>query len=93
MLLLLVVACSLSDFLLKVQPQKLVFIDTPDGISTKLRPYWSEALKGRAGVVQAQVDMLEIIPVGSSKGSGVKLLLEHLNTTPKEVLFFTNLSF
>ncbi|XP_021275493.1 uncharacterized protein LOC110410212 isoform X3 [Herrania umbratica] len=66
--------------------QKLIFFDTPEGISTNLRPYWSEATRDRASVVQAVPDMLEIVPLGTSKGSGVKMLLDHLGVNAKEIM-------
>lgn len=85
----LVLTCSLSHLFF----QKVIFLHTVEGVACTLRPYWSEATLGRASVVQAQEDMLEIVPLGTSKGSGVKLLLEHLGVTPKEVLaFLTNLN-
>ncbi|XP_021804272.1 uncharacterized protein LOC110748621, partial [Prunus avium] len=65
--------------------QKLVFMDTPEGVTTALRPYWSEATGDSARVVQTVPDMLEIVPPGTSKGSGVNMLLGHLGITPKEV--------
>lgn len=65
--------------------QKVIFLDTADGVATTLRPYWEEAIGNRATVVQAVADMLEIVPPGTSKGSGVKLLLDHLGVSPKEV--------
>ena len=65
--------------------QKVIFMDTAEGVATTLRPYWSEATGDRANVVQAQAEMLEIVPPGTSKGSGVKMLLDHLGITPKEV--------
>lgn len=63
----------------------MIFLDTAEGVAMNLRPYWSEATGGRANVVQAVPDMLEIVPPGTSKGSGVKLLLDHLGVTAKEV--------
>lgn len=63
----------------------MIFMDTVEGVATTLRPYWSEATRDRAAVVQSQPDMLEVVPPGTSKGSGVKLLLDHLGITPKEV--------
>lgn len=63
----------------------MLFLDTAEGVSTTLRPYWSEATSNRASVVQAQEDMLEIVPLGTSKGSGVKMLLDHLGVPAKEV--------
>lgn len=65
--------------------QKLLFLDTAEGVANAHRPYWSEAIKDRASVVQTQPDMLEIVPPGTSKGSGVQMLLDHLGVTPKEV--------
>ncbi|CAB4297006.1 unnamed protein product [Prunus armeniaca] len=66
--------------------QKLVFMDTPEGVTTALRPYWSEATGDCARVVQTVPDMLEIVPPGTSKGSGVNMLLGHLGITPKEIM-------
>lgn len=63
----------------------MIFVDTAEGVATALRPYWSQATKDRANVVQAVPDMLEIVPPGTSKGSGVKMLLDHLQISPKEV--------
>lgn len=65
--------------------QKMIFLDTPVGVATTLRPYWTEATRDRATVVQAVPDMLEIVPHGTSKGSGVKILLDHLGITAEEV--------
>lgn len=77
---------SVEHLLTAAEVQKLLFLDTAEGVATTLRPYWSEATKGRAGVVQAQPDMLEIIPAGTSKGSGVRMLLDHLGATAKEIM-------
>lgn len=60
-------------------------MDTAEGVTNTLRPYWEEATGDHASVVQAVPDMLEIIPSGTSKGSGVKMLLDHLGVSPKEV--------
>ncbi|KAG5225485.1 hypothetical protein OIU77_005077 [Salix suchowensis] len=77
---------SVEDLLSAVDIQKMIFLDTAEGVATNLRPFWSEATGGRANVVQAVPDMLEIVPPGTSKGSGVKLLLDHLGITAKEVM-------
>ncbi|KAE8658084.1 Haloacid dehalogenase-like hydrolase family protein isoform 2 [Hibiscus syriacus] len=66
--------------------QKLIFFDTAEGITTNLRPYWSKATGDHANVVQAVPDMLEIVPFGTSKGSGVTLLLDHLGVNSKEIM-------
>lgn len=67
-------------------------MDTAEGVSTALRPYWTEATGDRATVVQTVPDMLELVPPGTSKGSGVKMLLDHLAITPKEVWAFFSVS-
>ncbi|KAK3435943.1 hypothetical protein EUGRSUZ_C00613 [Eucalyptus grandis] len=77
---------SIEDLLAAADIQKMIFLDTTEGVATNLRPYWSEATGARANVVQAVPDMLEIVPPGTSKGSGVKLLLDHLGVAPKEVM-------
>uniref|UniRef100_A0A7N0V739 Haloacid dehalogenase-like hydrolase family protein n=1 Tax=Kalanchoe fedtschenkoi TaxID=63787 RepID=A0A7N0V739_KALFE len=66
--------------------QKLIFLDTAESVATTLRPYWSAATGDRATVVQAVPDMLEIVPPGTSKGSGVRMLLDHLGVSEKEVM-------
>ncbi|KAL4189332.1 hypothetical protein AMTRI_Chr08g206510 [Amborella trichopoda] len=77
---------SVEQLLATVDIQKLIFIDTTEGVAATLRPYWAEVVKGRAGVVQAQADMLEVVPPSTSKGDGVRMLLDHLGITPKEVM-------
>ncbi|KAG8657305.1 endoribonuclease YBEY, chloroplastic isoform X2 [Manihot esculenta] len=77
---------SVEQLLAASDIQKMLFFDTAESVSTSLRPYWLEATGGRANVVQAVPDMLELVPRGTSKGSGVKLLLDHLGVTTKEVM-------
>ncbi|KAM6587838.1 hypothetical protein CsatA_010443 [Cannabis sativa] len=77
---------SVDQILAAADIQKVIFMDTAEGVSTTLRPYWAEATGDRASVVQAQADMLEIVPPRTSKGSGVKLLLDHLGVSPKEIM-------
>ncbi|KAI6682269.1 hypothetical protein NL676_036150 [Syzygium grande] len=77
---------SIEDLLGAADIQKMIFLDTAEGVATNLRPYWSEATGARANVVQSVPDMLEIVPPGTSKGSGVRMLLDHLGVAPKEVM-------
>ncbi|KAB1204333.1 Sugar phosphatase YidA [Morella rubra] len=77
---------SVEHLLAAVDIQKMIFLDTAVGVATTLRPYWSEATRDRATVVQAVPDMLEIVPHGTSKGSGVKMLLDHLGITAEEIM-------
>lgn len=77
---------SIEQLLEAVDIQKLIFLDTAEGVAKGLRPYWSEATGDQANVVQAQPDMLEIVPSGTSKGSGVRMLLDHLGISAREVM-------
>ena len=65
--------------------QKVLFYDNAERVANFLRPHWSLAAKGRATVVQALPEMMEILPVGASKGAGVQLLLDHLNVPLDQV--------
>uniref|UniRef100_A0A7N0ZRX7 Haloacid dehalogenase-like hydrolase family protein n=1 Tax=Kalanchoe fedtschenkoi TaxID=63787 RepID=A0A7N0ZRX7_KALFE len=76
---------SVDELLETAKIQKLLFMDTVEGVATSLRPYWSKAIGSRAGVVQAIPDILEIVPPGSSKGGGVRVLLDHLGVSENEV--------
>ncbi|KAM0863528.1 hypothetical protein ACQ4PT_044543 [Festuca glaucescens] len=80
------IVSSIDQLLGTAEIQKLVFIGTSEGISSTLRPYWTNAIEERAGIVQAQPDMLELVPPATSKGSGVKILLDHLCISPDEVM-------
>ncbi|KAI4380143.1 hypothetical protein MLD38_006366 [Melastoma candidum] len=77
---------SVEDLLSTAEIQKMIFLDTAEGVATNLRPYWAEATEDRANVVQAVPDMLEIVPPGTSKGSGVKMLLDHLGIDANEIM-------
>ncbi|KAL9227279.1 hypothetical protein vseg_002987 [Gypsophila vaccaria] len=77
---------SVEELIASAEVQKIIFLDTPERVSTTLRPYWSEATGDNASVVQALPDMLELVPLGTSKGSGVKLLIDHLGVTPTEIM-------
>ncbi|XP_072995436.1 endoribonuclease YBEY, chloroplastic-like isoform X1 [Typha latifolia] len=80
------VMSSVEQLLAAADIQKLLFLDTAEGVSSTIRPHWEEATTGRARVVQAQPDMLEVVPAGTSKGDGVKMLLDHLGITSKEIM-------
>lgn len=70
----------------KVKIQKVIFLDTAEKVASFLRPHWSLALGGRATVVQALPEMMEILPSGVSKGLGVQTLLDHLDVPVDEVM-------
>ncbi|KAG6547972.1 hypothetical protein Mapa_010794 [Marchantia paleacea] len=77
---------SIRDLMESCPIQKLLFYSTPEDIKYKIRPYWAENVNGRATLVQALDDMLEILPPGQSKGAGVKLLLDNLGVHPEEIM-------
>ncbi|KAI7757236.1 hypothetical protein M8C21_023757 [Ambrosia artemisiifolia] len=77
---------SVDHLLSSGEVQKVLFLHTAEGVAGTLRPYWAEATAGRASVVQAQPDMLEVVPSGTSKGSGVRMLLDHFGVTADEVM-------
>ncbi|KAI9106530.1 hypothetical protein K1719_022058 [Acacia pycnantha] len=77
---------STEHLLAAADVQKMLFFDTAQRVASTLRPYWSEATMDRARVIQAVPDMLEIVPLGTSKGNGVKMLLDHLGVTAKEIM-------
>ncbi|KAJ8476683.1 hypothetical protein OPV22_020410 [Ensete ventricosum] len=76
---------SVEHLLAVSDVQKLLFLGTAEAIST-LRPYWLEATRGIADIVQAMPDMLEIVPCGAAKRSGIKLLLDHLGIAADEIM-------
>ncbi|KAI4337527.1 hypothetical protein L6164_015931 [Bauhinia variegata] len=77
---------STEHLLAAADIQKMIFFDTAERVAAILRPHWSGVTKDRATVVQAVPDMLEIVPLGTSKGNGVKMLLDHLGVTVKEIM-------
>ncbi|GLU01472.1 hypothetical protein SLE2022_187790 [Rubroshorea leprosula] len=77
---------SVDHLLAEVDVQKLLFLDTVEGVARTLRPYWAETLGDRANVTQAVADILEIVPPQTSKGRGVRMLLDHLGVSVEEVM-------
>uniref|UniRef100_A0A0E0QR05 Malonyl-CoA decarboxylase C-terminal domain-containing protein n=1 Tax=Oryza rufipogon TaxID=4529 RepID=A0A0E0QR05_ORYRU len=75
-------------FLVYHEPKKFVFLETPEAISSMLRPHWARRVDGMAQVIliQAQSDVLEVVPLRTSKGNGVKIMLESLCASPDEVM-------
>ncbi|XP_068313912.1 endoribonuclease YBEY, chloroplastic-like [Pyrus communis] len=77
---------SVEHLLAEADIQKVLFMETPEVVATTLRPYWSQATGDRATAVQAVEGHLEIVPAGTSKGSGVNMLLDHLGITPNQIM-------
>ena len=64
----------------------MLFVDTAEDVRNILRPHWSLTIAGRARMVQALPEMLEILPSGASKEDGVRKLLDHLGANIDEVM-------
>jgi Cof subfamily protein (haloacid dehalogenase superfamily) len=54
----------------------------------KVRPTIEATLEGVATVTQAVETMLEVLPLGASKGDGVKRLLDHIGISPEDTIAF-----
>lgn len=52
----------------------------------EIRPLVQRSIGESGRLTQAQSNMLEVLPLGSSKGHGVKRLLEAENVDPQNVL-------
>jgi hydroxymethylpyrimidine pyrophosphatase-like HAD family hydrolase len=61
---------------------KMLFYAPSAAAIAALRPRVESALEGRATVVQAVPDMLEVLPLAASKGAGVARLLASLGVPP-----------
>ena len=70
-----------------VRVHKLILLDDEENI-VALRPHLAAALGDVASLTRAVPGMLEVLPPGSSKGEGVQVLLDHLNTSPDSVVAF-----
>ncbi|MFO7320922.1 MAG: HAD family hydrolase [Chloroflexota bacterium] len=71
--------------LLALPINKILLIDEPERVS-EVREQLAPQVEGRATLVQALDDMLEILPFGASKGAGLKRLLDDLGIAPERVL-------
>eukprot|EP00741_Cyanophora_paradoxa_P025762 tig00000391_g24859.t1 len=76
---------SLYDAVPHLPFHKMLVLDEPDAIS-RLRVEMEEAMEGHATCVQAMDNMLEILPLGASKGDGVERLIDLLGHSWDEVM-------
>jgi Cof subfamily protein (haloacid dehalogenase superfamily) len=70
-----------------VPVHKLIVLDEED-VLLKLRPLLADALGDSASLTRAVPGMLEVLPPGSSKGEGVKILLDHIGMPADNVMAF-----
>lgn len=65
--------------------QKVIFMAPQDRID-QIRPEVEAALSSRASLTTALSGMLEVLPLGASKGAGVEWLLGELGHDPKHLM-------
>ncbi|KAM0896779.1 hypothetical protein ACQ4PT_022993 [Festuca glaucescens] len=75
------VMSSVEDLLEYSSIQKLLFLANAEQDLPVLTQLWSELTKGKACVVKAQPNALEIVSLNASKDGGIRVLLDHLGIT------------
>eukprot|EP00197_Chlamydomonas_leiostraca_P005647 CAMPEP_0202870918 /NCGR_PEP_ID=MMETSP1391-20130828/17200_1 /ASSEMBLY_ACC=CAM_ASM_000867 /TAXON_ID=1034604 /ORGANISM="Chlamydomonas leiostraca, Strain SAG 11-49" /LENGTH=317 /DNA_ID=CAMNT_0049551593 /DNA_START=119 /DNA_END=1072 /DNA_ORIENTATION=- len=75
----------LSGILGQVPVHKLIFM-APQTKIDEMRPAVEAALAGSASLTTALTGMLEVLPLGASKGSGVAWLLSHLDADASHIM-------
>ncbi|XP_075265101.1 uncharacterized protein LOC142357344 [Convolutriloba macropyga] len=69
----------------EIAVQKMIFMLDPERMDD-LRPLAVERFQGRACLTIAIPGMLEVLPLGVSKGSGVRRLLDNMGVDPADVM-------
>lgn len=81
-------AMEFSDLVREVESldvYKVMFMGDDDHIRA-IRPTATNAFSGKASLTSALSGMLEILPIGASKGAGVRLVLEKMGISPERCL-------
>eukprot|EP00890_Picochlorum_soloecismus_P005913 jgi/Picsp_1/6322/NSC_03671-R1_protein len=81
-------AMEFSDLVREVQSldvYKVMFMGDDDQIRA-IRPTAAEGFSGKASLTTALPGMLEILPIGASKGAGVKRVLEEMGISPERCM-------
>ena len=69
----------------QTEVNKFIMVSTKERID-KIRPLLETQISGRATIVQALDYMVEILPLGASKGDGVRRVLEDLDIPAAQML-------
>lgn len=77
---------SIEEILAGPAVRKMLFMAPPTQVDAELTPYWRSVLGGRASLMQAVPDMLEIVPPGVNKGEGLRLLLNDVGVPASFVM-------
>lgn len=70
-----------------ISTHKLILLEEESRL-IEIRPFLFERFGQKITITKAISGMLEVLPFGSSKGEGVKKLLEHLNISPENTIAF-----
>ncbi|KXZ46767.1 hypothetical protein GPECTOR_41g732 [Gonium pectorale] len=76
---------DLGAILGRVPVHKMIFMAEQSRID-EIRPGVESLLGGRASLTTALSGMLEVLPLGASKGAGLRWLLDHLGVDPANVM-------
>lgn len=76
---------SLSTLPGRVPISKFVFVAEPERLP-EIRARLTAHIDGRAAIIQSQAWLLEALPPGTSKGGGLRWLLDHLGVDPAAVM-------
>ena len=66
---------------------KLIIVDD-ESVLERIRPELTKLLEGKASITKAVKGMLEILPLGSSKGEGVQKFFDHYNIPNDKTMAF-----
>ena len=80
------VAPSLDHILEKDVYKILFYGDDEAVINDKVKPYWEENIVEGSRITRAIPEMLEIVPTGTSKATGLERLLQEYGIEAEEVL-------
>ncbi|XP_023155959.1 endoribonuclease YBEY, chloroplastic isoform X3 [Zea mays] len=72
---------SIEDLLEYSSIQKLLLFDSTKEDSSVLRQHFSELSRGKAHVIKMHSNTIDIVPLNTSKGGGLRILLDHLGIT------------
>ena len=78
---------NLEQLLAQQPVQKIIFRHEPE-VLQKLRPIFAKQFSGRASLVNSQTWLLEIVPLGTSKGGGLRIVLDEMNIAPEDIIAF-----
>jgi len=80
------VAANIEEILEQDVYKVLLYGDDEAVINNEVMPYWDENIVEGARMTRAIPEMLELVPTGTSKATGLETLLSEYGIAPQEVL-------